>query len=86
MPSSCFEVEHSTDISNSLLKFVELQDFHTKFRIVADRRRQREFLQKMRYRAFSAVSDHLRFISYDELSDWHARTHQLHLVESNLEF
>jgi len=36
MPTSLFEVEHSTDINNSLLKFVELQDFYTDFYIVAD--------------------------------------------------
>ena len=29
MPASLFEVEHSTPIHNSLLKFVELQDFYT---------------------------------------------------------
>lgn len=27
MPNSLFEVEHSTDIQNSLLKFSDLQDF-----------------------------------------------------------
>ena len=29
--SSVFEVEHSTDIQNSLLKFNDLQDFHSQF-------------------------------------------------------
>jgi hypothetical protein len=43
MPASFFEVEHSTDIHNSLLKFVELQDFYTDFFIVADQHRYREF-------------------------------------------
>lgn len=86
MPSSCFEIEHSTDISNSLLKFVEIQDFHTNFLIVADKRRQGEFLQKMRYHAFSAISDRVRFLTYDELSNWHARTYQLHVVERQLQF
>lgn len=31
MPANFFEVEHSTPIHNSLLKFVELQDFYTSF-------------------------------------------------------
>jgi|SRR5271157_831195 len=45
-PSSVFEIEHSTDIQNSLLKFVELQDFRTKFYIVADSKRKAEFDKK----------------------------------------
>lgn len=43
MPSAMFEVEHSTDIYNSLLKFNELQDFHISFHIVADAKRKPEF-------------------------------------------
>src|SRR5215510_12917529 len=39
-PDSLFEIEHSTDIYNSLIKFVELQDFRVKFYIVADNRRK----------------------------------------------
>jgi len=42
MPSVLFEVEHSTDIQNSLLKFIELQDFNTNFFIVADKVRKDE--------------------------------------------
>ena len=36
MPHSFFEVEHSTDIQNSLLKFIDLQDFAARMVIVAD--------------------------------------------------
>lgn len=36
MPSSFFEVEHSTDIYNSLIKFSDLKDFSSNFCIVAD--------------------------------------------------
>ena len=36
MPAKFFEIEHSTDIKNSLLKFVELQDFNSTFHIVAN--------------------------------------------------
>jgi hypothetical protein len=37
MPHSFFEVEHSTDIQNSLLKFNDLQDFQSRMFIVADK-------------------------------------------------
>ncbi len=84
MPTSCFEVEHSTDISNSLLKFVELQDFHTNFFIIAHLRRQAEFAAKRKYAAFSAVSDRIRFMSYDQLSDWHAKSYELVALENRL--
>ncbi|MCL2561307.1 MAG: hypothetical protein FWE10_03170 [Rikenellaceae bacterium] len=39
LPSSIFEVEHSTDIQNSLLKFNDLQDFHSKLYIVSSKNR-----------------------------------------------
>ncbi|MFT3892160.1 MAG: hypothetical protein QM730_11045 [Anaerolineales bacterium] len=51
-PSSVFEIEHSTDIQNSLLKFVELQDFRTKLYIVADSKRKAEFENKISFYAF----------------------------------
>lgn len=85
MPASCFEVEHSTDISNSLLKFVELQDFHTKFFIVADVRRQAGFEAKRKFAAFSTISGQIRFMSYGHLADLHAKTYELSVLEEKLE-
>ena len=43
MPHSFFEIEHSTDIQNSLLKFNDLQDFYVRMAIVADIKRKPEF-------------------------------------------
>lgn len=40
MPNSFFEVEHSTDIQNSVAKFCDLQDFHSRFLIVAPKKRR----------------------------------------------
>ena len=40
MPNSIFEVEHSTDIQNSFAKFCDLQDFHSRFLIVAPKNRR----------------------------------------------
>lgn len=40
MPCAFYEVEHSTDIKNSLNKFYELQDFRAKFYIVAAKERE----------------------------------------------
>jgi hypothetical protein len=84
MPDSFFEVEHSTDIYNSLLKFDELQDFNANFRIVADRSRQREFQSKLAIDAFRDIAPRVKFISYETVSELHAKTYELSLVESTL--
>lgn len=70
MPCAFFEVEHSTDIQNSLLKFFDLQDFYSKMSIVADSKRMNEFDKKLHYRAFKELVDNERvsFLSYDLLN------------------
>lgn len=69
MPDSFFEIEHSTDISNSLQKFNDLQDFHTKMFIVADIKRYNEFISKLGYVSFNLIRKDKRvaFLSYQEL-------------------
>lgn len=71
MPDSFFEVEHSTDIQNSLLKFADLQDFNARMFIVADASRRRSFVEKIGYAAFGCFCEsrgcEVRFLSYDEL-------------------
>lgn len=69
MPHSFFEVEHSTDIQNSLLKFNDLQDFAARMVIVADEKRHHEFISKMGYAAFRQLANNKRvaFLSYESL-------------------
>jgi hypothetical protein len=69
MPHSFFEVEHSTDIQNSLLKFNDLQDFSARMVIVADEKRHHEFIHKMKYAAFRKLMEDNRvsFLSYESL-------------------
>lgn len=69
MPHSFFEVEHSTDIQNSLLKFNDLQDFSARMVIVADEKRHHEFIVKMGYAAFKELLQNRRvdFLSYESL-------------------
>ena len=69
MPHSFFEVEHSTDIQNSLLKFNDLQDFAARMVIVADEKRHHEFISKMGYVAFRQLAEDKRvaFLSYESL-------------------
>lgn len=73
-PHSFFEVEHSTDIHNSLLKFVEFQDFNVAFKIVANARRTREVDAKLEYSAFDEIRSRVKLITYDELSEAHTKS------------
>lgn len=75
MPHSFFEIEHSTDIQNSLLKFYDLQDLYVRMVIVADEKRRKEFLSKMEYKAFADLKNNNRvhFLNYDSLDRQYER-------------
>lgn len=84
MPHMLFEIEHYADIQNSLLKFVELQDFFVKFYIVADTNRKREFETKLSLTAFTPIQKRIQFMSYAHLSDWHTKTYEIISLENSL--
>jgi hypothetical protein len=84
MPAWVFEVEHSTDMKNSLIKFVELQDFRTKMVIVADEARKSQFQQVIFLSAFAPIRGEVRFQSYQQVSDEHSHLFKLKAVESNI--
>lgn len=68
MPHSFFEVEHSTDIQNSLIKFNDLQDFYARMFIVADEVRRKEFETKINYGAMKEVKHRVEFLNYETLA------------------
>ncbi|MCO5051949.1 MAG: hypothetical protein M9920_06575 [Verrucomicrobiae bacterium] len=78
MPSRFFEIEQSTDIQNSLLKFNDLRDFHTEMFIVADQQRRKEFESKLRYSSFCDINGRVKFLSYD----WLVKQYE-HAVEAS---
>lgn len=86
LPGNLFEIEHSTAINNSLLKFIELQDFYTKFYIVADEVRRREFQTKLSLEAFKPINKRVGFWSYDEVAELHSKTTEYIAIESKLSF
>ena len=53
MPHSFFEVEHSTDIQNSLLKFNDLQDFHSRMQGFLIKRNLQTRLQPVIFYSFA---------------------------------
>ena len=70
MPHSFFEVEHSTDIQNSLIKFNDLQDFYSRMIIVADNKRKEEYLNKIKFSCFKDLTknDRVSFLDYKALN------------------
>lgn len=67
MPCGFFEVEHTTNITNSLDKFYELQDFRADFWIIADEHRRKSFNAYIERSLYSEISEYVKFMSYDDL-------------------
>lgn len=84
MPHSFYEIEHSTDIQNSLLKFNDLKDFSARMVIVADEKRHAEFGSKMNYGAFNVLRENKRvaFLSYESLD----KQYEQELQKQQMEF
>ena len=76
MPYAVFEVEHSTDFTNALSKYVALQDFNTKFYIVSNQSRGREFKDKILRDEYRPIKERVGFIDYDKLATWHGQSMQ----------
>ncbi len=81
-PQAFFEIEYSTDFKNSLLKFLELQDFNVDFRIVSDKKNERRFHTTMTFTAFKNIEHRVKFLSYDIVAELHVKTIELSLIES----
>lgn len=71
MPSDFYEVEHTTDIKNSLSKFYELQDFFARFYIVADTCREKEFEDKIQSSIFRPILNRVKFLNYEQVASMH---------------
>ncbi len=67
MPEYFFEVEHSTDIQNSLLKYNDLRAFSAKMIIVADGKRRQEFEKKKNFSSFVDIASRVNFLEYSSL-------------------
>jgi hypothetical protein len=83
-PAYVFEIEHSTDFKNALLKFLELQDFNVQMYIASYKEREREFLSKSEFSGFKPIKGKTHFITYEEVSQWHAKSYELMLTESKI--
>jgi hypothetical protein len=82
LPNTFIEIEHSTDIHNSLRKFNELQDFYADFIIVAPEARKAEFEDKRRATSFRDIQHRVKFWGYEYVSRLHANLAELAALES----
>jgi hypothetical protein len=66
-PNSIFEVENSTNFRNSLVKFVELQDFETKMILIAPKEvsKIKKFNQEIEKSAFASIKNRVKFFDYE---------------------
>lgn len=72
MPNTMFEIELSTDMNRSLIKFNELQDFYTQFKIVAPEWRVKEFQDKKDLTSFREIRNRVKFVSFEEVEKSHS--------------
>ncbi|MPM29669.1 hypothetical protein SDC9_76209 [bioreactor metagenome] len=71
LPHSFFEVEHTTDIQNSLVKFYELQDYAAHFYIVAPQHRREQFLSVLGKSIFKPIQARVEFKSYEDIASYY---------------
>jgi hypothetical protein len=77
LPHSFFEIEHSTDIQNSLTKFYELQDYFARFYIIAPQIRKRQFEDIMNKSIFHPLRHRVDFFNYDYLALQYSKMFEL---------
>ena len=81
MPSEFYEVEHTTDIKNSLSKFYELQDFFARFFIVADSCREKEFYDKIHDSIFKPIKDRVQFLNYERIATMYEKIRNINAID-----
>lgn len=77
LPDSFFEVEHTTDMQNSLGKFNDLQDFYSNFYILSASERKREFEKKISFSSYRDIKNRVKFINYDFIAALHTKSFEL---------
>ncbi len=72
-PQVIFEVEHSTDFRDAFIKFMELQDFQTRFYCVSEDNRREKFEKEKAKSAFSAINQRVQFLTYEQVENDYER-------------
>ncbi len=84
MPERAFEVEISTNFSESFSRYVALQDFNIKFFIIADESREKDYKNKLQRSEFQSIQKRIKFISTKTLENLHFKTIEIQKLDINL--
>lgn len=77
MPCAFYEIEHTTNIKNSLNKFYELQDFRAGFYIVAPKERKSQFQDVISASIYKPIRPLVHFVNYDDLAKQYEKESEL---------
>lgn len=83
-PKLCFEVEHTTNITDGLQRLSRLQHLRAKYFIVADEDRRNKFEIEMQRFPYRRMKEDFGFISYDELAAFYETTLPYHELRVKL--
>ena len=84
LPCNLIEIEHTTNFTDALRRFLTLQDFNTKMSIVSAVARKRQYEERIEEDDFRAIKERVKFIDYDSLTKQHFRMVRLSLLENTL--
>jgi hypothetical protein len=84
LPYAFFEVEHTTDIQNSLNKFFELKDYHAQFYIVGPNYKKKQFDSIINRTIFNPIRKRVCFIDYDTLAKQHIKMSELSNIKERI--
>jgi len=81
-PSAFFEVEHTTNIQNSLVKFGDFQSLHANFYIIAKEEKRDQFNKEMSKATFLPLQNRVKFFTYENLVKQHEIMSELANMET----
>jgi len=84
LPKKVFEVEHTTNIEHSLLKFIELEDFYIDFYIVSYLERKMEYNKIVNKDIFKNLKNRVKFLDYNSVSEWHDKEYELYILKNRI--
>jgi hypothetical protein len=79
-PTNVFEVEHTTNFKNSLIKFYELKDFATEMTIVASDKNRTKYEDVINLGVFREIKNRVKFIDYNKIEQYCRSIRQMSLV------
>ncbi len=84
-PHAFFEIEHSTNFQNSLIKYADLQDFKARFYMVSPAEKRRKFEDLIGRDIFKDIKNRVHFKDYGSISNWHTTTFKLAELQESLQ-